>query len=111
LCQFLGVPYDDAMLRFHEGRERTEPNLDAKKAWRPVTQGLRDWRSQMSQQDVERFEAATGDLLDELGYERAVPNPVAEALEPRQRYAKPLPRTCAGEGNGHRGRSQHHCRY
>jgi hypothetical protein len=71
------------MLRFHEGRERTEPNLDAKKAWRPVTQGLRDWRSQMSQQDVERFEAATGDLLDELGYERAVPNPVAEALEPR----------------------------
>jgi hypothetical protein len=35
----------------------------------------------MSRQDVERLEAAAGYLLDELGYERAVPNPVAETLE------------------------------
>src|SRR3989442_8404264 len=25
LCAFLGVPYNDAMLRFHEGRTRTDP--------------------------------------------------------------------------------------
>ena len=37
LCTFLGLPYDDEMLRFHEGRERTEPGLDAKRAWQPVT--------------------------------------------------------------------------
>ncbi|HMF13417.1 MAG TPA: sulfotransferase, partial [Gemmataceae bacterium] len=44
LCEFLGVLYDDAMLRFHEGRTRNEQGLDAKNAWRPITPGLRDWR-------------------------------------------------------------------
>jgi LPS sulfotransferase NodH len=68
LCRFLGVQYDDAMLRFHEGRTRVDPELDAKKAWRPVTSGLRQWRTQMRREDVERFEAVAGALLDELGY-------------------------------------------
>jgi Sulfotransferase family len=81
LCDFLGLPYDDAMLRFHEGREKADPGLDAKKAWRPTTPGLRDWRSQMTLDDVERFEAAAGDLLEELGYPRAVPDPPQEKLE------------------------------
>jgi len=81
LCTFLGLPFDDEMLRFHEGRERTEPGFDAKKAWQPVTSGLRDWRTQMPAKDVERFEAAVGDLLDELGYARAVPHPSSEALK------------------------------
>jgi hypothetical protein len=73
LCNFLGVPYDEAMLRFHEGRTRHEPGLDAKKAWRPITPGLRDWRTQMPPEDAERFEAVAGELLDELGYARAFP--------------------------------------
>ena len=93
LCVFLGLPYDEAMLRFHEGRERTVPPSDAKLAWlppiggeskfrlRPITPGLRDWRSQMSHEDVERFEAAAGGLLDELGYPRAFPRPRPESLE------------------------------
>jgi hypothetical protein len=80
LCAFLGLPYDDAMVRFHEGREEEDANLDAKKAWRPVTPGLRKWRSQMPAGDVERFEATAGTLLEELGYERAFPNPSPEAL-------------------------------
>jgi hypothetical protein len=71
LCAFLGVPYDDAMLRFHEGRVKDDPSLDAKRAWRPITPGLRDWRTQMAAEDVERFEAVAGDLLVELGYPRA----------------------------------------
>ena len=79
LCEFLGVPYDDAMLRFHEGRTRVksghDARRDAKKAWLPVTSGLRDWRSQMPSEDLERFEAAAGGLLDELGYERIPPRP------------------------------------
>jgi hypothetical protein len=79
LCGFLGVPYDERMLRFHEGRTRDEPGLDAKKAWRPVTPGLRSWRSEMAPDDVERFEAAAGELLDELGYERAVADPPPRA--------------------------------
>jgi hypothetical protein len=70
LCEFLGIPYDAAMLRFHEGRTRSKPGLSTKAAWLPVTGGLRDWRTQMDPADVPRFEAAAGDLLDELGYPR-----------------------------------------
>jgi hypothetical protein len=81
LCRFLGVPYDERMLGFHEGRERDDPSLSAKKAWRPVTAGLRDWRTQMAEEDVERFEAAAGELLDELGYARALPDASPEAME------------------------------
>jgi hypothetical protein len=73
LCAFLGVRFDERMLRFHEGRVRTDPGLDAKKAWRPVTSGLRNWASEMSSRDVERFEAVAGELLDELSYERGAP--------------------------------------
>ena len=80
LCDFLGLPYHDAMLKFYEGREKADPSLDAKQAWRPVTPGLRDWRSQMTLDDIERFEAVAGDLLDDLGYPRAVPNPPQEKL-------------------------------
>jgi hypothetical protein len=79
LCAFLGVPYDDAMLRFHEGRTKAEPGLSGKRAWLPITPGLRDWRTQMPAEEVERFEAAAGDLLDELDYARSTPRPGAAA--------------------------------
>jgi hypothetical protein len=95
LCAFLGVPYDEAMLRFHEGRTRTEPGLDAKEAWRPITPGLRDWRAQMPAEEVERFEAAAGDLLDELGYARACARPsphiLKRASQIRDQFARELP--------------------
>lgn len=94
LCEFLGVPYNSAMLRFHEGKTKTASGLSAKKAWLPVTAGLRDWRSEMSPEDLERFEAAAGDLLDELGYERACPRPSQLALkhasETRQAFIQDL---------------------
>jgi hypothetical protein len=84
LCAFLNLPYDDAMLRFSEGRTAAEPGLDAKGAWLPITPGLRKWSEQMPAGDIERFEAAAGDLLDELGYPRAFPDPSHEALEHAQ---------------------------
>lgn len=68
LCGFLDVPFDDAMLRFHEGRTRRKPGLGSKASWLPVTPGLRSWRQQMPSEDVARFKAACGPLLDELGY-------------------------------------------
>ncbi len=72
LCDYLEVPFDDAMLRFNEGRIRSDPGLSANQAWLSPTPEVRDWRAQMPRGDVELFEALAGDLLADLGYERAV---------------------------------------
>jgi hypothetical protein len=80
-CELLGVAFDDSMLRFHEGKSVYAPGLDAKKAWLPITSGLRDWRSQMTESELESFEASSGELLEALGYERAMsPSSTAMAL-------------------------------
>jgi hypothetical protein len=92
LCAFLGLPYDDAMLRFHVGRTKTKHARDTKHAWLPVTPALRDWTSQMCPNDVERVEAAVGGLLAELGYPRGVPHPRPEALECASRIGDSLDR-------------------
>lgn len=73
LCTFLDLPYESAMLRFNEGRERNEEALSPNRAWRSPTTGLRDWRTQMKPRDLEMFEAIAGDVLTELGYQRAFP--------------------------------------
>jgi hypothetical protein len=77
LCSFLGLVYDEAMLRFHEGRRRDDAGLDAKKAWLPPTPGLRDWGAEMSEEEIARFQAAAGGLLRELGYPLTVTRPSA----------------------------------
>jgi hypothetical protein len=80
LCDFLDIPYDEGIFRFHE--RLPDPRFYVKhKKWRPIFTGLRDWRTQMPAQDLERFEAAAGELLEELGYPRAVPYPPGEMME------------------------------
>ena len=91
LCAALGLDFDPAMLHFHEGKTRAEEGLSAKKARLPPTPGLRDWRTQMPEDAVERFEAVAGDLLEELGYPRACPRPSARAL----RHAVGIQEACA----------------
>lgn len=81
ICTFLGLSFDQAMLGFHEGRQRKQGRAGAKKAWLPPTPGIRDWRTEMAHRDVERFEAAAGDLLDELGYVRGAPKPSPKVRE------------------------------
>jgi hypothetical protein len=73
VCEFLELDFDDAMLNFHLGRTRSTPGLTTKRRWLPPTPGLRDWRIDMGEDDVARFEAAAGELLDELGYRRGAP--------------------------------------
>jgi hypothetical protein len=94
LCGFLNVPYEEGMLEFHRGHTRDEPGLSPKEAWLPITQGLRDWRTQMPSAEVERFEAVAGDLLDELGYRRACPSPPPAVRERatslRERFVQEL---------------------
>jgi hypothetical protein len=80
LCAFLHLTFDDRMLQFYAVRGG-DPGLEKKCAGLPITQGLRDWRSQMPPEQVENFEAIAGDLLEDLGYRRAVPRLSSEALQ------------------------------
>jgi hypothetical protein len=101
LCAFLGLDYDDSMLHFHEGKTRQAPGVTTKRRWLPPTEGLRDWRAQMPRSAVREFEAAAGDLIDELGYERGAfldADLVARAAKARHSFAasvaerrRPLP--------------------
>jgi hypothetical protein len=89
---FVDLPYDPAMLDYHrsaaERLGEMAGDLPARggKAHRPGSERLAAhalaseppreeriaaWREQMSAEDVVAFEAEAGDLLDELGYERA----------------------------------------
>lgn len=98
LCEFLGVPFDEAMLRHHEGKVRTDPRAGVKNPSLPlpITPDLRNWRSQMPEH-VERFEAVAGDLLDELSYSRSTQRVAPKILEEEdairsQFEGRPLPR-------------------
>jgi hypothetical protein len=70
IARFLEIPFAPAMLTYHEGKTRHEPQISSKKRWLPPTAGLRDWRTDMAPRDVELFEALAGDLLSDLGYDR-----------------------------------------
>lgn len=84
LAHFLDLPHVEAMERYYEGRSQTGEKLSTNAAWLPPTPGRRDWRTQLEDEDIEKFEAAAGDLLEELGYERKCPrisNQVRDEVE------------------------------
>ncbi len=73
LCDFLGLAYQPQMLEYHlRGREfaastkhpEAFSGLD-----KPVTKGMRDWRSEMAPDNVALFETIAGDLLQDLDYD------------------------------------------
>lgn len=99
LSAFLDIGFSEAMLEFHLGRTKNDPELGSNKKWLPPTPGLRDWRSQMPAQDVERFEAAAGDLLDELGYARGA----ASASDEKRACAERLRHVFADDARSRRG--------
>jgi hypothetical protein len=79
ICEFVGLAFDERMLRYHEGADRLVPSLSHhehhRNLYKPPTAGLRDWRRDLAPRDVAVFEALAGDLLVELGYERATRRP------------------------------------
>jgi Sulfotransferase family len=97
LCAFLGLWYDERMLRFHEGRTRVKPGRSAKRAWLPLSAGLRDWKTHMAARDLERFEVAAGALLDELGYERGAPSLSGSAIANARRVGRVFAQDVAGQ--------------
>jgi hypothetical protein len=95
IAAFLDLDFTSEMLSYHEGRRRSQPGLSAKQAWLPPRPGLRDWRTQMPERDVELFEAIAGDLLAHLGYQRAFgdisPEVAATADRCRRWWASEMP--------------------
>lgn len=73
VCFFLGIEYNPAMLNFFNNVDPILQEMPRPQQHRnlglPVTAGLRDWRSQMSDNDIALFERLAGEVLDELGYE------------------------------------------
>ncbi|MGH2792384.1 MAG: sulfotransferase family protein [Actinomycetota bacterium] len=74
LCAFASLAFDESMLRYFERASEVlslELHLHRRQGLdKPPTKGLRDWRTQMSDEDAARFESVAGETLEEFGYER-----------------------------------------
>jgi len=81
VLDFLLLPWDDVVLRYADRSLSRVPEgshaIHRNVARAPAV--VRDWREQISPEDLETVEAIAGDLLAEMGYERAVPHPGPEA--------------------------------
>lgn len=79
VCDFLGLDFHDSMLRFHESGAEFIASSNTPDAFgglaKPITKGMRDWRTQMLPQDIALFEAVAGELLGSLGYQRTTDAP------------------------------------
>ena len=65
---FARLPYEPALADYAGSIDvSAEPHQQS--LTRPPTAGLRDWRVQMTREEVEAFEQVAGDLLADLGYE------------------------------------------
>ncbi|MGH2722666.1 MAG: sulfotransferase family protein [Actinomycetota bacterium] len=73
VCRLLGLPWDEAMLQYHQDADRLLVDEAYRRRHRnlrrPPTGGLRDWRTQMAPRDLAVIEVLAGGLLSVLGYE------------------------------------------
>jgi hypothetical protein len=90
ICEFIELPFDEAMLNYHEragerlqemardlpgrgdqpvrpGEERMEAHSETKSP--PNPERLARWKTEMGDSEREEFEAVAGELLADLGYE------------------------------------------
>ena len=77
LCDYALLEFDEQMVQVDEARSvggRASQAEYHASAIKPPTPGLRDWRTQMPDDQVLAFEAVAGDLLTGLGYERRYPS-------------------------------------
>ena len=83
LCDFLGLSYEDSMLRFFERPDGTPAKVLSNprhaRLAEPLSAGPRSWRTHMAPADLQRFEAVAGEMLARFGYERAVARPPVSA--------------------------------
>jgi len=70
VLEFIGEPWDDAVLSYHARDRRREPlEAGTEQAARPLTdRALGRWKTDMTRLDKAAFKAEAGDLLQALGY-------------------------------------------
>jgi len=72
ICEFASLLYEPAMLDY-TGAVDVSEKPHQQRLLQPLTPGVRDWRTQMTAEDVRAFESIAGDLLGQLGYEFSEP--------------------------------------
>jgi hypothetical protein len=74
ICDFASLPYEPSMLEYTGAVDvSAKPHLQ--RLLQPPTRGVRDWRSEMTPEDVAAFDRIAGDLLADLGYESSRRSP------------------------------------
>jgi len=83
LCAFLDVPFSQSMLDFHNSTEAKRTAEKSNGLWGNVvkplmTNNIRKFQIEMSEEDLRIFESVAGDMLDALGYKRSCVTPGEE---------------------------------
>jgi Sulfotransferase family len=68
ICAFAGITFDPAMLDY-AGAVDVSRKPHQQRLLQPPTTGVRDWRSELGEEDARAFERVAGGLLAELGYD------------------------------------------
>ena len=78
VCDRIGLTFEDSMLEYYRDAD-VSTLVNHRRLAEPPSPSARTWREAMRADDVERVEAVAGELLDELGYDRAFPRPSTRA--------------------------------
>jgi Sulfotransferase family len=68
ICAFADLPFESAMLDY-AGEVDVSAKPHQQRLLQPPTTGVRDWRSELSDEDARAFEHIAGGVLAELGYD------------------------------------------
>lgn len=76
LCQFLEIEFSKEMLNFHTSRE-AERSAKSSSLWENLSQPIKSnnskkFMTELTTEEIKNIESITGDVMDILGYERAV---------------------------------------
>lgn len=76
LCQFLEIEFSDKMLDFHKSKE-AERSANSSSLWENLSQPIKSnnskkFMTELTTEDIKIIESVTGNVMDTLGYERAV---------------------------------------
>lgn len=61
LCDFIGIPYDEAMLSYHQSSTYDLPDASF----------IQQWRRKLTEREIQLVEARIGQMLEERGYQRS----------------------------------------